>query len=145
MRHTCATFLLFAWMPLLALAQSERVSAFADIPSQPMQAVELRALNKITARTSLIKVNLGDVISFDAVDVQVRTCWTAPPDQKPEHAALMRVMENDPDDGPQQLFYGWMFASSPALNALEHPVYDLTVMRCLPTKVTSELIDDTLE
>lgn len=148
MRSALSAILLMLLLPLCAAAQAaqeESASPFGEIPSQPMQAIEIRALNKTTARTSLMKVNLGDIIQFDTLDVQVRTCWTAPPDQKPEHAALLRVIENDPDTGPKTLFYGWMFASSPALNALEHPIYDLTVIRCLPSRVTTELVDDTLE
>ena len=139
------TFLISAIWSHEVLAQEAFESGLGEIPSQPRQASEMRALNKLTARTSLGQVNIGEMIQFDQLQLQVRTCWSAPPDQKPEHAALLHITQMDPDTGPDVVFYGWMFASSPALNALEHPVYDITVMRCLPTRVKAEALDDTLE
>lgn len=145
MRHLLAVLLSFFLMIASAQAQSPAAQGLGEIPSQPMQAIEMRALNKITARTSLVQVNIGEMIQFDQLQLQVRTCWSAPPDQKPEHAALLHITQMDPDTGPEVVFHGWMFASSPALNALEHAVYDITVMRCLPSRVKAETLDDTLE
>ncbi len=95
-----------------------------------MRTVELRGLNKVTARVSTIKGALGTPLSFGTLDITVRACWTAPADKQPEHAALVEIVENRPDTGQISLFSGWMFASSPTLSALEHPVYDISVLAC---------------
>ncbi len=100
-----------------------------------MQSVELRALNKMTARTSLLHVNIGELERFDTIELEVESCWSAPPDQRPEHKALIKITELMHEEGPKELFHGWMFASSPALNALEHPVYDIAVVRCQAGRV----------
>ncbi|MCI5050126.1 MAG: DUF2155 domain-containing protein [Rickettsiales bacterium] len=96
--------------------------------------VELRALNKVTARTSTLQGPIIAPLEFGNLIINVKACWSAPADKKPEHAALMEVIDQKPGEGPETIFSGWMFASSPALSALEHPVYDLTVVSCKQDK-----------
>ena len=57
----------------------------------------------------------------------------APPEEPPESAVFLEIVEIRPDEDPAPLFTGWMFASSPALSALEHPVYDVWVLECKRT------------
>ena len=90
----------------------------------------LQGLNKITARTSEIRIKTGSHGQFGDLWIRSVTCWSAPADQKPEHAALLDIMERTPDQSDVRRFSGWMFASSPAISALEHPVYDVRVLRC---------------
>ena len=95
-----------------------------------IQTIKLQGLNKVTARTSVLEAPLGTVMRFGTLEIIARTCWVSPPEQRPETAALLEVRELKPDEGPQRLFSGWMFASSPAISALEHPVYDVAVLSC---------------
>ncbi|MCK5792745.1 MAG: DUF2155 domain-containing protein [Ketobacter sp.] len=95
-----------------------------------IQTIKLQGLNKVTARTSVLEAPLGTVMRFGTLEIIARTCWVTPPEQRPETAALLEVRELKPDEGPQRLFSGWMFASSPAISALEHPVYDVAVLSC---------------
>lgn len=104
--------------------------AQANLIQQDVKTVELRGLNKVTARVSTIKGALTDQLSFGNLRITVKSCWSAPPGKRPEHAALLHVIENRPGEGPQAVFSGWMFASSPALSSLEHPVYDISVIAC---------------
>jgi hypothetical protein len=60
----------------------------------------------------------------------VRTCRKRPPEEPPESAAFIEVRDIKPGETPKTLFTGWMFASSPAVSALEHPVYDVWVLDC---------------
>ncbi|HYE00023.1 MAG TPA: DUF2155 domain-containing protein [Alphaproteobacteria bacterium] len=93
----------------------------------------LQSLDKVTARTSILKVPVGETQGFGTIAVTVRACRVTPPEEPPESAAFVEVTDTRTDAatvpaGP--LFSGWMFASSPALSALEHPVYDVWVLGC---------------
>jgi hypothetical protein len=96
-----------------------------------MDTVLLQGLDKITARVSQIKVPVGGTVTFGALQITARACDKHPPEEAPEAAAFLEVVEVKPDEKPVQRFSGWMFASSPALSALEHPVYDLIVLDCI--------------
>lgn len=90
----------------------------------------LRGLNKVIGRNSTLEAALGTVTNFENLEIIVRKCWKAPPEDRPENAALLEVNEVRSGEAPKQIFLGWMFSSSPALSSLEHPVYDITVLSC---------------
>jgi hypothetical protein len=96
----------------------------------PMDTVLLQGLDKITARVSEIKVPVGGTVTFGALQITARACDKHPPEEAPEAAAFLEVVEVKPDEKPVQRFSGWMFASSPALASMDHPVYDLWVIDC---------------
>lgn len=91
---------------------------------------KLRVLDKITARTTTVDVKLDQTASFAALRVTLRACRENPPTEAPESAAFLEITEQAPD-GARKVFSGWMFASSPALSAMEHAVYDVWVLSCL--------------
>lgn len=92
----------------------------------------LQALDKITARISTLRVPIDEPVDFGTLSVTVRRCAYHPPEEPPEDAAFLEVMDNGHDGSkpPRAVFTGWMFASSPAVSAMEHPVYDLTLLSC---------------
>lgn len=87
-------------------------------------------LNKITARIVELDAPIGKPIEFGALVITPRACQKAPPEEPPEAAVFVEISEHKPGEVPQQLFSGWMFASSPGLSALDHPIYDLWVVDC---------------
>lgn len=91
--------------------------------------VVLRGLDKVTGRLSTMTVNVGEKTTFGALDVYVRVCYARPPEETPENAAFLEIVENK-EEGQLKLFSGWMFSSSPALSAMDHAVYDLWVLKC---------------
>ena len=99
-------------------------------PANPMQLVVLRGLDKITAHVSTIQAPVGKTVSFGALRITARACDKHPPEETPESSAFLEIVEARPGEPPRQLFRGWMFASSPALSAMENPVYDLWVLDC---------------
>lgn len=101
-------------------------------PSIEFPMAVLQALDKVTARVSILEVAIGETRSFGSIEVTARKCLETPPTEPPESAAYLEVRERQlGDEGViQDLFTGWMFASSPALSALEHPVYDVWVIDC---------------
>ena len=96
------------------------------------QWVELQALDKITARISTLDAAVKKPFRFGSLHIMVHACTFRPPTMAPEHAALLEISTIDHlgQIGDTPIFKGWMFASSPALNALEHPVYDVSVLAC---------------
>ncbi|WP_025898909.1 DUF2155 domain-containing protein [Sneathiella glossodoripedis] len=103
-------------------------SSYADNLSG--EAAVLRALDKVTARTEDLTIEVGETVRYGTLDITVRKCLKRPPEETPETATFLEIEENRVDEEKQSLFMGWMFASSPALNALEHPVYDVWVIDC---------------
>ena len=108
--------------------------------------VVLRALDKVTATTQDYTVAVGDTLKYGSLEIDVKHCEKKRPEYVPETYAFLQVFEgrgkditqtvtiaNDgtevPTDG--KIFSGWMFASSPALSALEHGVYDIWVLDCI--------------
>jgi hypothetical protein len=90
----------------------------------------LQGLDKVTARVVTIEAQLGDTKRIGALEIIVRACDKRPPEETPESAAFIDVWEVRPGEPARNIFRGWMFASSPALSALEHPVYDVWVLDC---------------
>jgi hypothetical protein len=90
----------------------------------------LQGLDKITARISTFEAPLNQAAEFGSLEITVRRCHKTPPEELPESAAFLEIVDNRPDSPSVVLFSGWMFASSPALSALEHPVYDVWVIDC---------------
>lgn len=94
--------------------------------------VELQALDKITARISTLTAEVGKPSRYGTLELMVHACTFRPPTMPPEIAALIEISSVDHKGliSDEPIFKGWMFASSPALNALEHPVYDVSVLDC---------------
>lgn len=118
MKKTLPAFALSLFLPFAA--QAEDIS---------YTQVVLRGLDKITGRLSTMTVNVGEKTTFGALDVYARVCYAHPPEETPENAAFLEIVENK-EDGQLKLFSGWMFSSSPALSAMDHAVYDVWVMKC---------------
>jgi hypothetical protein len=91
---------------------------------------ELQALDKITARVRPIEAHVGQTFTFGTLNLQVEACRKAPPEEPREAAAFIRIWEAKPGQASKWVFSGWMFASSPALSAMDHPVYDIWVKDC---------------
>src|SRR5690606_19777612 len=79
----------------------------------------LQGLDKITARVWTFEAAVGALVRFGTLDLTVEACKKRPPDEPPDSAAFVQVREMPADSGEAPLFRGWMFASSPALSALE--------------------------
>ena len=106
-------------------------ASLADEPNiETEKTATIQALNKITAKTSLLNIKIGDKVDFGQISIIAHKCWKAPLDQKPESKLLLEVIENN-EDLEKRIFYGWIFASSPSISGLEHPIYDLTALDCV--------------
>ncbi len=126
----------------------------AETTTVPGTGALLQALDKVTARITSLEVPVGKTATFGTLRILIHACRKAPPEDPPESAAHLDIIEIRPGAAEKPLFSGWMFASSPALSALEHPVYDIWVKDCImppgqtpispaPAPVTPEPTDTT--
>jgi len=88
------------------------------------------ALDKVTARTSRFEVRLNETATFGALKVTPRVCYSRPPTEQPKTTSFVEVDEIQLDGQQKRLFTGWMFAESPGINAVEHPVFDVWLTDC---------------
>ncbi|MCR9213514.1 MAG: DUF2155 domain-containing protein [Proteobacteria bacterium] len=111
------------------------IPAFFVVPNLAAESLDgdivvLRALDKVTARTKDLFVPIDETIRFGNLTIRPRKCLKKPPEEPPETSTFLEIEEVNEGEEPVRLFSGWMFASSPAINALEHPVYDVWVIDC---------------
>ena len=125
-------------MRLAGVARSAALALAVMLPLGPgpaaradaMQIVVLGGLDKVTAHVSTFEAPVGKTVTFGALQITARACDKHPPEETPESSAFLEIVEVRPGEPPRQLFSGWMFASSPALSAMENPIYDLWVLDC---------------
>jgi hypothetical protein len=96
------------------------------------------ALDKVTARISKRKVPLNTTDQFGSLRVTPRVCYSRPPDEQPKTTTFVEVDEVQLNGQQKRLFTGWMFAESPGLNAVEHPVFDVWLIGCEGAKQVSD-------
>ncbi|MGD1878922.1 MAG: DUF2155 domain-containing protein [Kiloniellaceae bacterium] len=90
----------------------------------------LQGLDKTTARISTFEAPLDQPVRFGSLEIIARACDKKPPEETPESTAFLEIVDVRPDSPAVEVFRGWMFASSPAVSAMEHPVYDVWVVDC---------------
>lgn len=100
-------------------------------PPLPRRFARLRAMEKITARMTTIDVPVGQTVTFGTVQITPRACYENPPTEPPESASFLEIIDQPVAREAYLVFNGWMFASSPALSAMDHPIYDVWVLSCL--------------
>lgn len=108
-------------------------ASFSPAARASTEAV-LQGLDKTTARVATIDAPLDRQVRYGDLLITAKACVKHPPTETPESAAFLVIDLLPPDAGPkskaERIFSGWMFASSPAISALENPVYDITVLNC---------------
>ena len=93
-------------------------------------------IDKITGRIITFDVYIDETVQFGALQVTPRVCYTRSAAETPKTTGFLEVDEITLDRKIRRIFSGWMFADSPGLNAIEHPVYDIWLKNC---KMDSEV------
>jgi hypothetical protein len=109
-----------------------------EMPTQKIDNARavFSGLDKITGRTISFDAGIGETVQFGALRVTPRVCYTRPPTEATNTDAFVQVDEVTLQGEVKRIFSGWMFAASPGLNAVEHPIYDVWLTDCAsPTKV----------
>ena len=103
-----------------------------------MNTARMQAMDKITGHVSVINVPVNGSITFGSLSIVVRSCKTRPVEETPENFAFIDISDKGLKGEETNVFKGWMLSSSPATNALEHPIYDVWLLQCLNTTVDAK-------
>jgi hypothetical protein len=119
-----------------ALAAPAETTAPAVPPASPdagrvkNPVAEFTGIDKITGRIISFDVYINETVQFGALQVTPRVCYSRPGAEEPKTDSFVEVDEITLDRKIRRIFTGWMFAESPGLNAIEHPVYDVWLKAC---------------
>ena len=105
----------------LSAAQAERIT-------NPV--AEFAGIDKITGRITTFDVYIDETVQFGALQVTPKVCYSRPDSEDPKTDSFVEVDEITLDRKIRRIFTGWMFAESPGLNAVEHPIYDVWLKAC---------------
>ncbi|WP_404928114.1 DUF2155 domain-containing protein [Phyllobacterium calauticae] len=113
---------------LMAVGLCAPAHAADDKISNPIAVFS--GLDKITGRITSFDVYIDETVQFGALQLTPRVCYTRPDTETPKTDTFVEVDEITLDRKIRKIFSGWMFADSPGLNAVEHPVYDVWLKGC---------------
>ena len=92
---------------------------------------DIKILNKISSKNTLLKLKNGDLVSFKDLSIKSLKCKNSEFDDNPEITAYMQVTDlNNSNNDEVFVFNGWMFSSSPSITPFDHPVYDIWLVNC---------------
>ena len=112
----------------LALIGCGGGAAHADKIKNPIAVFS--GLDKITGRIVSFEVAIDETVQFGGLQMTPRICYTRPPTESPNTTSFLEVDEVTLDNKYRRIFTGWMFAASPGLHGVEHPVYDIWLVDC---------------
>ncbi|MBZ7921214.1 DUF2155 domain-containing protein [Ensifer adhaerens] len=121
---------LLAALPLIASAEAVDAARLSNA------VAVFSGIDKITGRITTFDVYIGETVQFGALQVTPRVCYSRDDTEAQKITTFVEVEEITLDRKIRRIFTGWMFADSPGLNAVEHPVYDVWLQSC---KATSDL------
>jgi hypothetical protein len=102
--------------------------AFADKISNPVAVFD--GLDKITGRIISFEVAINETVQFGALQITPRVCYSRPLTEAPQTDVFAQVDEIDEQKQLKRIFSGWMFAASPGLHGIEHPIFDIWLTEC---------------
>jgi hypothetical protein len=111
-----------------AVCAGSSTVAYADKFKNPTAI--FAGLDKITGRIISFEVAVDETVQFGSLQLTPKVCFTRPATESPQTTSFVEVDEIATGNEYRRIFTGWMFAASPGLNAVEHPVYDLWLTDC---------------
>jgi hypothetical protein len=120
---------------LAAIALACQLAALPALAERTENGVAVfSALDKVTATIKKLEVKLNETVQFGSLKVTPRVCYSRPSTEQPKTTSFVEVDEVQLDGTEKRVFSGWMFAESPGLNAVEHPVFDVWLTECQKPK-----------
>ena len=110
------------------------IDSSQDNPLVRMSRAELIVLNKITAKSTHAIFNLGEIKFFGNLSIEVHKCIKSTDPFNANNLMLLTVFDNKIDDDNLSVFHGWVLSSNPSLSTLEHPVYEVLPVKCIPAE-----------
>jgi hypothetical protein len=130
------------WVTALALLAGAAPAA-ADRVSNPIAV--FAGLDKITGLTTTFETKIGEEKRFGGLIVKADACYTRDITEEPKTTSFVEVDELESDDTRKKIFSGWMFAESPGLSAVEHPIYDVWLTGCRDPNAPPPVIEQVPE
>ncbi len=124
----------------LGLVLTSPARAQAETISNPVAVFS--GLDKITATITTLQVPINTTKRFGQIEVTPKVCYSRPATEEPKTSTFVEIDEIEEDGSKKRIFTGWMFAESPALNALEHPVFDIWLTSCTDPNKAPEAAPD---
>ncbi len=122
-----ANFFIF----IILIGQLLCINTFSENMNTSEKFAELNILDKVSSKTSNIKVKIGEDLTFQNLLINVLKCQNSKFDDDPEVTAYMRVTDlKSTNNDKVYIFNGWTFASSPSIRPFDHPVYDIWLKKC---------------
>jgi hypothetical protein len=116
---------------LLALGVLQNANA-AEIETN---SAKMQAMDKITGRVNEIIVPVKSKISYGDFSLVLRSCKKRPAEETPENFAFVDVTDKSFGENEYNIFRGWIISSTPGINAIEHPIYDVWLLECVDSQV----------
>ena len=108
----------------------DEVITALPVEKVPNPTAVFSGLDKITGRIITFDVAVNETVQFGALQVTPRACYTRPPTETPNTDGFVEVDEITLQGETKRIFTGWMFAASPGLHGVEHPIYDVWLVDC---------------
>jgi hypothetical protein len=119
-------------------AQAQRAESPAQGPREENAIANFAALDKVTAAVKQLPIELNKTVEFRTLKITPRVCYTSSPKDPPKTSTFVEVNEVLFDGKEKRIFTGWMFAESPGLNPLVHPVFDVWLTGCSQPRTTPD-------
>jgi hypothetical protein len=106
-------------------------STVSALESSNAQFIEIKILDKVSSKTNLLKLMIGEEKKFQNILIKSLKCKNSEFDDNPEITAYIQVQDLVNENNNEVfIFNGWTFSSSPAINPFDHPVYDIWLTKC---------------
>ncbi len=101
----------------------------------PTNAALMQAMDKVTGRVNKITIPVNSKVSFGDFSLVLRACKKRPAEETPENFAFVDVTDKSFGSEEYNIFRGWLLSSTPGINAIEHPIYDMWLLECVDTNI----------
>ena len=116
---------------ILFILQFFGIGVYSDDIQINEKYVEVNILDKVSSKTTTIKIKIGEELIFQNLSINVLKCQNSKFDDDPEVTAYMQVRDlKSKNNDKVYIFNGWTFASSPSIKPFDHPVYDIWLKKC---------------
>ena len=97
----------------------------------------MQAMDKVTGVVNKISVPVNSKVSFGDFSLVLRACKKTPAEETPENFAFVDVADKSFGKDEYNIFRGWLISSTPGINAIEHPIYDVWLLECVDADITN--------
>ena len=146
------SFFIFSLSFFRVISSTDLTPESFQTPDSSLPGVHLRILNKVTSKKTDLKIPMNQSVQHQTLTLTPRSCFSHPP-ELPHEASLYIEIHNSKTKNPlipssqasspkgvdsNKIYANWMFASAPAINSLDHPEYNVTVISCLTKEELSK-------